>query len=110
MKKANQINARGIFMVLVAAGFITLFNNNILNVALSKIMEDFNISSGTGQWVITIYMIVTSVMVPITAFLIESFRTRYIFLGSMILFLIGSILCAISSSFPMLIISRTVQA
>ncbi len=110
MEKTKKINAKGIIAVLVLSAFIATFNETILNVALSNIMEDFNISSGTAQWIITGYMIITSVMVPITAFLIESFRTKQIFFGAMTLLLIGTILCAISNSFPMLLISRMVQA
>lgn len=99
-----------IVIAIVFSVFISTFNETILNLALSDLMEEFNVNAVTVQWIITAYMLVTSVMVPVTAFLYESIPTKKLFLGAQGLLLAGTALCVISGSMPMLIISRMVQA
>lgn len=110
LKVTKKLNAKGIIAVLVFSAFIATFNETILNVALSGIMKEMNVTAGTAQWLITAYMIVTSVMVPVTAFLILTFKTRQLFLSALGLLLIGTISAACSGSFVMLVISRMLQA
>lgn len=106
----KKINTKLIIAVLVFSAFIGTFNETILNVALNPIMNDFHIDSGTAQWIITAYMLVTSVMVPITAFLYESFKTKKLYIIAMLFLLIGTVICAGSTSLLILILGRMVQA
>lgn len=110
MKQKNKVNATVIISILVFSAFIATFNETILNVALSGIMKEMNITAGTVQWLITAYMIVTSVMVPVTAFLIQTFKTKQLFLSALGLLLVGTICAACSGTFVMLLISRMIQA
>ena len=110
MKTTNKINATAIIAVLVLSAFIATFNETILNVALSGIMKEMSVTAATVQWLITAYMIVTSVMVPVTAFLIQTFKTRNLFFSALGLLLIGTICAACSGSFAILLISRMIQA
>lgn len=109
-KFETKISSKAIIGILVFSAFIATFNETILNVALSPLMKEMNITAGTIQWLITGYMIVTSVMVPVTAFLIQSFETKQLYLGAMILLLLGTICAAGSGSFGILLISRMLQA
>ena len=109
-KSEPKINTKAIIGVLVFSAFIAVFNETILNVALNTLMEEMKVTAGTIQWIITAYMIVVAVMVPITAFLIQSFETKKLYLGAMTLLLIGTISAACSTSFVMLLISRMLQA
>ncbi len=106
----KKINTKLIIAGLVFSAFIGTFNETILNVALNPIMNDFHIDSGTAQWIITAYMLVTSVMVPITAFLYESFKTKKLYIIAMLFLLIGTVICAGSTSLLILILGRMVQA
>ena len=110
LETSKKVNGAAIIAVLVFSAFIATFNETILNVALSGIMKEMNVTAGTAQWLITAYMIVTSVMVPVTAFLIQTFRTKQLFLGALGLLLVGTICAACSGSFIILVISRMVQA
>lgn len=113
-KKTEKIttgaNTKAIIAVLVFSGLIATFNETILNVALSPLMAEFNVTAGTIQWIITAYMIVVAVLVPVTAFLIQTFKTKQLFLAAMGILLIGTIFGACSRSFAMLLISRIIQA
>jgi len=109
-KSITNINAKAIVAVLVFSGFIAVFNETILNIALSPLMVEMNVTAGTIQWIITAYMIVVAVLVPVTAFLIQTFETKQLYLAAMTIFLIGTIVAACSGSFVMLLISRILQA
>lgn len=96
--------------IVVAGAFIAILNQTVLSPALPKLMQNFQITAGTAQWVTTIYMLVNGVMVPVTGFLIDRFSTRKLFIGSMCIFMVGTLLCAAAPSFSILIFARVLQA
>jgi len=108
--KNKKFNILPIMIVLLLGGFISLINETILNVALSKLMVEMGVTAGTIQWLATGYMLVIAISVPVTAFLIKTFTTKQLYISAMMLFLIGTISAAFSSSFTILLISRMIQA
>ena len=77
MNTANTKKSPWIIVaVLVFCTMIATFNETILNVALLPIAEEFSVSNGTAQWLVTSYMLVSTVMVPVTAFLYQSIPTK----------------------------------
>jgi EmrB/QacA subfamily drug resistance transporter len=96
--------------VLLFGAFIAILNQTLLNVAIPHIMNDLGVSATTVQWLSTGYMLVNGIMIPLVAFLIARFGTRNLFITSMFLFSLGTIICSISTSFSMLMIGRVVQA
>ncbi|HGM4083183.1 TPA: DHA2 family efflux MFS transporter permease subunit [Listeria monocytogenes] len=96
--------------ILLMGTFLCNLNQTLLNVALPEIMRDFSITASQGQWVSTGYMLVSGLMIPTTAFLIERFKTRSLYLFSISLFLIGSFIAGFSPNFTLLLIGRMVQA
>lgn len=64
--------------------FLSTLNQTLLNVAMSKLMEVFDVTATTVQWLATGFMLVNGVLVPITAFLMKRFTTRQLFISSMI--------------------------
>lgn len=87
-----------------------MFNETILNVALSKLMTAMQVSATNVQWLSTGYMLVVAVMVSASAFLIYSFTTRQLYLGAMSLFLAGTVWAALSPCFASLLAARMLQA
>ena len=97
--------------ILFFGAFVAFLNNTLLNVALPTIMIDLNIAEySTVQWLATGYMLVSGVLVPASAFLITKFKNRHIFIVSMGLFLLGTIMAAFAPSFGLLLAGRMVQA
>lgn len=95
---------------LMLGAFVAILNQTLLNVAIPHIMTDLNVSANTVQWLSTGYMLVNAICIPITAFLIEKFGTRKLFLAAMFLFTLGSFICSISTTFSLLMIGRVIQA
>lgn len=105
-------NKSNIFLiaVLLTGAFITILNQTLLGTALPPIMEDLNLTESTAQWLQSIFMLVNGIMIPVTAFLIEKFTTRRLFLTALSLFAFGTFIAAISPGFTILLIGRIFQA
>jgi len=100
----------GILAVLMIGAFISFLNNTLLNIALPSIMNDLNIDAATVQWMTTGFMLVSGVMIPATAFLIEKYSVRRLFLVAMGLFTAGTLLAGVAHVFPILLAGRMIQA
>ncbi|MGL3937249.1 DHA2 family efflux MFS transporter permease subunit [Staphylococcus aureus] len=99
-----------ILAALLFGMFIAILNQTLLNVALPKINTEFNISASTGQWLMTGFMLVNGILIPITAYLFNKYLYRKLFLVALVLFTIGSLICAISMNFPIMMVGRVLQA
>lgn len=108
MRKSKQETT--ILIILLFGTFLSFLNQTLMNVALPSIMRDFSITAAQGQWLSNGYMLVSGVMIPATAFLIDRFKTRHLYLTSMIVFTAGTFLASISLNYPMLIAGRMIQA
>lgn len=100
----------GIIAILLIGAFISMLNETLLNVALPTIMKDLNISASTAQWLATGYMLVNGVMIPSTAFLIQKYSVRRLFLTAISLFTVGTILAGFAPHFSILLVARMIQA
>jgi EmrB/QacA subfamily drug resistance transporter len=100
----------GIIAILLIGAFISMLNETLLNVALPSIMKDLKISASTVQWLATGYMLVNGIMIPTTAFLIQKYSVRRLFLTAISLFTAGTIVAGFAHNFPVLLAGRVFQA
>lgn len=99
-----------LIIILLSGAFISFLSNTFLNVALPAIKSDFGISTSAVQWVSTSYMLVSGIIIPTTAYLMQKFSARTLFLTAMSLFLLGTIVAGFSPTFIVLILGRMIQA
>ncbi|CAM4005714.1 MDR family MFS transporter [Lederbergia lenta] len=99
-----------IMLSLIIGAFFAILNETLLNIALITLMDEFSISLTTVQWMATGFMLVMGVVIPISALLLQWFTTRQLFLSTMIVFTIGTIISAIAPNFPILLVGRLTQA
>ena len=104
------IRTTPLFIVMLAGALVAFLNQTVINVALPKMMNYFDISAATANWLGTIFLLTNGIIIPITAFLMERFTTRQLFLSSMGIFAVGTFLCAIAPTFAVILIGRVVQA
>lgn len=95
--------------VLMSGSFVALLNQTLLATALPHIMRDLSLGPSEVQWVQSIFMMVNGVIIPITAFLIGRYTTRRLFSIALGLFGLGTLVCAISLDFSMLLMGRVLQ-
>lgn len=107
----GDLNGRNLVIaILIVGAFISILNQTLLVTAVPVIMKDLNIPFSTAQWLTTGFFLVNGIMVPISAFLINKFTTRKLYMTAMILFTIGTIVAALSTVFPTLLAGRILQA
>ena len=99
-----------VISILLLGSIIAFLNETALTTALATIMRDLHISADKGQWLTTSFMLVSGIMIPMTAFLIDRFSTRQLFFIAMGCFTIGTIIGAFSINFNMLLLARVIQA
>jgi len=108
---AQQPIRKGPILTIILLGaFVSLLNQTLMNVALPSIMKDLDIIESTAQWITTGFMLVNGVLIPITAFLMEKFSTRQLFITAMCLFAAGTLICGLAPDFPILMTGRIIQA
>lgn len=106
----NSENRKLIIGIIIIGAFISSLNQTVMTASLPRIMVDFGISAGTGQWLTTGYLLFMGVMIPCTGFLMEHFSSKKLYLVSVSLFFIGCAAAAFSSNVYMLLLARVIQA
>ena len=105
----EQTNYRGLAWTAATAFFMLLLDSTILNTALPAISESLNESPLEMQMAIISYALSVATFIPLTAWLSDRFGSLTLFRFSVVLFVFGSIACALSSSLTMLVVSRIIQ-
>lgn len=95
---------------LMISAFIGLFGETALNMALTDIMSDFSVTTGTVQWLTTGFLLVLGVLVPISALLLQWFTTKQLATSALLFSIIGTIVCALAPNFTLLLLGRIAQA
>jgi EmrB/QacA subfamily drug resistance transporter len=96
--------------VLMMGLFLAILNQTLLSVAMPHMMTDFGVGATTIQWLSTGFMLVNGALIPLSAFLIERFGTRILFLVAMVCFTVGTFICGIAPTFSIMLIGRLIQA
>lgn len=96
--------------VVCAAIFLSVLNGSIVNVVLPSIGQDLAIEPALLGWVITAYSLVYAVAIPFFGRLADIFGPRRFFVGGQAVFALGSLLCVLAPSFPLLIVARVIQS
>lgn len=99
-----------IFINIVITCIALTMLSTALTTALPAIVIDLGVSVSTGQWLTSGYALAMAIVMPLTAFLITRFPTKKLYLAGLIIALIGLLLCAISTNFPMMMLARILQA
>lgn len=97
-------------LVLLIGAFCTILNQTILSTAFPALMNAFDISTSTVQWLTTGFLMVNGIMIPISAYLSSRFNTKGLFIIAMTVFEIGTILSWLAPSFAALLTGRLIQA
>lgn len=95
--------------ILASAIFMQMLDGTILNTALLAIGKDLNVSPLNMQSAIISYVITLALFIPISGYLADKFGTKKIFVASLMIFALGSLMCALSYSLSFLVFSRIIQ-
>ncbi|WP_456276245.1 DHA2 family efflux MFS transporter permease subunit [Bacillus sp. AK128] len=111
--KGTEVGSYKVLPILVSfliAGFIGLFSETALNMALSSLIKDFGIEETTAQWLTTGYLLTLGILVPVSGLILQWFTTRQLFILSLVFSIIGTFIAAIAPTFAVLMVARVIQA
>ena len=107
----HHINPRQkaiVMSAVMSALFLVALDQTIIATALGKIVEEFN-SFSSLTWIVTAYMLTTTVTVPIAGKMSDIFGRRRILLSGVVIFILGSFLSGGAMSIEQLIFARAFQ-
>ncbi|MGM0903493.1 MAG: MDR family MFS transporter [Bacillota bacterium] len=108
---SKTIEKRSTIVALLLAGtFIAILNQTLMITAIPPIMEEMNITANSAQWLTTIFMLVNGIMIPVSAFLLERFTTRQLFITAMSVFALGTLVAGLAPNFGVLLLGRVIQS
>lgn len=101
-----------VYASIIATGlmsFCGVLVETAMNVAFPTLMRDFHVSTNVVQWMTSIALLAVSIIVPISAALKSTYKTKSLFLVSNFLFLIGLLIDATALNFWILLFGRVIQ-
>jgi len=96
--------------ILFIGAFVAILNETLLNIALPAIMDEFDVKATAVQWLSTGYMLINGILIPASAFFIQRFTDKKLFITAMALFTLGTFLASIAPAFGVLLAARMIQA
>ncbi len=101
---------RALVVVNVLLGTLTVsLSNSSLNPALPAFIEAFAIGPVLATWIVAAFMLSMGMSMPLTSFLAQRLGRKRLYLGGVLLFVLGSLLGAQAGSITWVIVARVVQ-
>jgi DHA2 family multidrug resistance protein len=107
--RASKSYLRLVTLAVLIPSWMALIDGTIVNVGLDTIAGNLGATIDEASWISSIYVVAAIFVMPLTGWLATNLGRRRAFLASIVLFTIGSLLCATSHSLVELIVMRFVQ-
>lgn len=107
----RKVDAR-LILSIIAAGIMSMCGvivETSMNITFPTLMKEFSVDTSTVQWITTGYLLVLAIVMPASAFLGKRFRMKRLFITSVILFIAGTVTCAVAPVFSVLLAGRLIQ-
>jgi len=95
--------------VVMLGAVMSILDTTVVNVAIDHLAVAFHSSLTTIQWVITGYTLALAAVIPVTGWAADRFGTKRIYMTSLVLFTLGSVLSGLAWSAGSLIFFRVLQ-
>ncbi len=104
-----QVNPWIAMIPIMLSIFMFALDETISNVALPHMAGSFSVSHNESTWIITSYLVASGVVIPTVDFFCKLMGRKQYFLLSIVIFTVASVLCGISTSMTMMLVSRILQ-
>jgi EmrB/QacA subfamily drug resistance transporter len=95
--------------VVMLGAVMSILDTTVVNVAIDHLAVAFHSSLTTIQWVITGYTLALATVIPVSGWAADRFGTKRIYMTSLVLFTLGSVLSGLAWSAGSLIFFRILQ-
>jgi MFS transporter, DHA2 family, multidrug resistance protein len=96
-------------ITVTLATFMEILDSSIANIALPHIAGSLGASTDESTWVLTSYLVSSAIVLPLSGWLTTVMGRKRFYMTCVAIFTVSSVLCGLSVSLPMLIISRILQ-
>ncbi|MTV81445.1 DHA2 family efflux MFS transporter permease subunit [Secundilactobacillus folii] len=94
---------------MLIGAFVGMFSETSLNIALPKLMVSLGITTATVQWLVTGYMLIIGIILPLNSLITKWWTTRQVVIFGLFDFLVGAVIAALAPNFAVLLIGRMIQ-
>lgn len=101
--------SRWLPLLMAISIFMQMLDATILNTALPTIAADLGVSPLNMQSAVISYALTVALLIPASGYLADRFGTKKTFIIALVVFMLGSLLCAVSTNLPMLVGARIIQ-
>ncbi|MDO5785842.1 MAG: MFS transporter, partial [Eubacteriales bacterium] len=111
--KNNEIppmQKTGIFITLIISTFVTAMSTTVTANMIPNFTEYFDVSANLAQWLTSGATLISGIIIPVTAFLLKKVPNRIYFFVTMLAYTLGSLSTFLAQAFPILLVSRLIQA
>src|SRR5713226_4219190 len=109
VEEADNSHKWWVLGVVVMGVFMSILDSTVVNIALPKLIAVFSTDVHGAQWVLTSYLLALAIVIPMTGYLQERFGGKRIYMITLSLFTIASVLCGLSWSLSVMIFFRILQ-
>lgn len=102
-------SAKALPWLVAIAFFMQALDGTILNTALPSMAHSLNENPLRMQAVVIAYLLTVALLIPASGWIADRFGTRNVFIAAILLFITGSLACALSSNLTLLVCSRILQ-
>jgi EmrB/QacA subfamily drug resistance transporter len=107
--RALPPHVRRIALVVVLGAVMSTLDTTIVNVALARLAADLGSGIDGIQWVVSAYLLALAAVIPVGGWAVRRFGAFHVYLSALVLFTLGSGLCAVAATAHELVAFRVVQ-
>ena len=96
-------------VILLTGAMAVMFDTTIVNVAIDTLARELHASVSTTQWVISAYVLVLGMVVPVSGWAVQRFGAKQMWMTALVLFAVGSLLSSVAWNIGVLIAFRVLQ-
>jgi EmrB/QacA subfamily drug resistance transporter len=96
-------------LILAVALFMENMDSTVIATSLAEIAHDIGTEPIALKLALTAYLVALAIFIPVSSWMADRFGSRNVFRAAMVVFLLGSVCCAISDSLLTFVLSRFLQ-
>src|SRR5579871_2296083 len=109
MSEPKHVNPWIVAISVMCCTFMEVLDTTVVNVSLPHIAGNLSASIDEVTWVLTSYLVANAIILPMTGWLANYFGRKRLLMASVVGFTVGSLLCGVAPTLPVLVLARVIQ-
>ncbi|GGF68556.1 MFS transporter [Paenibacillus albidus] len=96
-------------LAIIVGMIMVILDGTVVNVAVPELVKYFSSDLSTIQWAITGYTLALAAVIPLAGWMTDRYGSKQVFLATVTMFVLGSILCSVAQTSSQLVLFRVIQ-